>query len=943
MLNFTELDDVDYQELRYQFILDNEEGGDPAESLYLDGSDHNPTIGIGFNLRDENSRSAVLHAFGFDFSDADENQYITRIESIVGADYSDASTLQADLDQVMLDRSNDPAISGVKRATFTFNDDQEIKDVFSVVVQTHETDIDNWLSGIPESNERAVLVDLSYNGGGILDESTNLRQAIVDDNRADAWYEIRYNTNSGDQPADIRPGIANRRYRESDLFGLYNDESNVSEAEARNVIQMYTEHWGDKIKGYEEQFPPGSAGTDVVGIQSLMSPAETVLIDDYVTAASIPVTIASGEGRVLVGEDVADTTRLTGSGQSDLILGGGGDDVVHGGEGADVLYGEADDDRLDGGAGGDFLFGGAGVDTYLAADGDTLEDADGAGTVLFGDTLLVGATSDGSGNYVGADGEIYALSGSTLTVTKDTGSIVINDFTNGDMGINLTDNDGQPPANVITGTDFDDQDADDDTAHNALHGTTGDDTIYGLVGDDDLLGDAGNDFLYGDDGTDFLAGEDGDDSLFSGIGHDILRGGNGQDTLTAGDDAVALSGGSGDDTLLGGGGADYMTGGADSDTLTGGNGNDVIDGDDDGTPVVRDWSFSLVMGPPPYSITGTSFQVPRGIDAPAGQFVSSGHDDSQPPPVGDAADTLLGGGGSDLITGWGGNDTLAGGAGNDSLFGGWGDDVGDGGDGSDYLAGWKGNDLLMGGIDADVILAGSEDDELYGGEGVDLLAGDDLSDLSVSGKDYLDGGSEGDYLDGGPGSDILVGGAGNDSLLGNSGNDEYRISIGDGVDTLIDSGDVNSVKFGSGITYEDISARLVADQNGTIYLQVQYDPTEAVNIQNGHVGAVQNFEFADGSTVSYQQIMEDNGIAQASTLNFFGDESAGYSVLANPAIPVEAVDTIDGTGKAQPIQVPSSDQWTSMHRQLDRHLALGSSAALGSDWDEKRATVKSGV
>ncbi|MBU2591193.1 MAG: hypothetical protein KKC21_04145, partial [Nitrospinae bacterium] len=65
------------------------------------------------------------------------------------------------------------------------------------------------------SQEYIAVMSLFYNGEGLVD-STNrwLAKAIINDNRAEAWYQIRYQSNLN--------GIhASRRYQEADLFGLY--------------------------------------------------------------------------------------------------------------------------------------------------------------------------------------------------------------------------------------------------------------------------------------------------------------------------------------------------------------------------------------------------------------------------------------------------------------------------------------------------------------------------------------------------------------------------------------------------------------------------------------------------------------------------------------------------------------------------------------------------
>ncbi|MCI0559763.1 MAG: hypothetical protein MN733_14835, partial [Nitrososphaera sp.] len=188
---------LDYRVARYALISRVEESGDPKELPYAD-SDGIPTIGIGFNLRVKSVVDAVLDALGFDRADPAEQGYIDEIKSIASRNYKNMnSQLQHDLNDVMLRRSMDPNVTGTepaKRSTFEFNTTTEIQEVFDSLIDTYEDQVDSWLSGIPDSKERTVLVSLAWNG--ILAESNNLKEAIVADDRAEAWYEIRYRSNS---------------------------------------------------------------------------------------------------------------------------------------------------------------------------------------------------------------------------------------------------------------------------------------------------------------------------------------------------------------------------------------------------------------------------------------------------------------------------------------------------------------------------------------------------------------------------------------------------------------------------------------------------------------------------------------------------------------------------------------------------------------------------
>lgn len=232
-------------------------------------------------------------------------------------------------------------------------------------------------------------------------------------------------------------------------------------------------------------------------------------------------------------------------------------------------------------------------------------------------------------------------------------------------------------------------------------------------------------------------------------------------------------------------------------------------------------------------------------------------------------DTINGRGGNDNISGFAGNDHLIGGAGTDTLYGGDGNDIIEGGTDADTLQGelgddsyvWSvgdGNDTIneSGGIDQ-LVIHGVMESELrfvvqypynlnividtetivisqqiasdftgnsyYDTYQVESLLLDDgtvidlLNNMTFTGTsagEYLYGtktdnalyGLDGtDYLYASDGNDTLYGGVGADNLNGELGNDTYVWSIGDGNDTITDTGGTDKILFGAGITENDIS------------------------------------------------------------------------------------------------------------------------------------------
>jgi GH24 family phage-related lysozyme (muramidase) len=251
MLTYGTISNQNYDDLLFQ-VIKNTEGTETRPYIDAKGI---PTIGIGFNLREASIREEVLEKFGFDLtasSGSAEKQYIQQIENAVNGSYSSNLALQQALNGIMNARYQDTRIPAENRTrnAFEFANDAEMEPSFWLLVPTYETKVDTQLlSDIPLSRERVALVSLAWN---TRDGSTTLLgpallNALQNDNRAEAWYEIRYNSNR-----EQLPGIAKRRFYEADIFSLYNGQS-PTEAEAIQVYQMYTAH-RNRILTYEETY-----------------------------------------------------------------------------------------------------------------------------------------------------------------------------------------------------------------------------------------------------------------------------------------------------------------------------------------------------------------------------------------------------------------------------------------------------------------------------------------------------------------------------------------------------------------------------------------------------------------------------------------------------------------------------------------------------------------
>lgn len=326
-----------------------------------------PTIGIGFNLR--YNLEPVLRAITGDAHWSRTLQ--NRLETIVEASYSTGETalLNDRLDAVMhrWHVREDAAVP----ATFTFSSKDQIAAALTSITPTYDAMIDGWVAGIPQSRERAALFSMTYNAPSLL--GPKLKAAIDSGDRAEAWYEIRYNSNGS-----AIPGISNRRYVEAEHFRLFGRDTVASRSEAIDAGLMYTAH-RSTILWYESTYGPEEAGRikGVPGIDAIygeIAPAISTLKKVYGVARKLDLEelqIARVADRHLKGDgsgyDTADNDAdfLIGSAQANVLNGGRGGDALVGLNGSDRLVGGAGNDWLQGGSGADVLSGGAGADRFV--------------------------------------------------------------------------------------------------------------------------------------------------------------------------------------------------------------------------------------------------------------------------------------------------------------------------------------------------------------------------------------------------------------------------------------------------------------------------------------------------------------------------------------------------------------------------------------------------
>lgn len=270
--------------------------------------------------------------------------------------------------------------------------------------------------GMPDSRERLALVSVTYNRGVGAVAGHPLLDAIGQDDRAQAWYQLRYNCWGSN--ATYEAGLRKRRLAEAQIFGLYNDPAQVTADEARGVFAMVGQH-RDEIDAVERRYGEtldGQAGQrDLVALSNRDYPG---------------ITAAFGEVPTI--REALEPARLA------LLAQLRADHPAHAHALADDLI-DVGDIHVDPGPGrriAGALDGGHGNDLYLLQDGASMRDADGQGMVIWNGRILSGPADAGLQ---------YELRDGTLSVSDERGrSIRIEDY-NGGLGIDL------PPAR--TGTD----------------------------------------------------------------------------------------------------------------------------------------------------------------------------------------------------------------------------------------------------------------------------------------------------------------------------------------------------------------------------------------------------------------------------------------------------------------------------------------------------------
>lgn len=100
-------------------------------------------------------------------------------------------------------------------------------------------------------------------------------------------------------------------------------------------------------------------------------------------------------------------------------------------------------------------------------------------------------------------------------------------------------------------------------------------------------------------------------------------------------------------------------------------------------------------------------------------------------------------------------------------------------------------------------------------------------------------------------NDTLSGGAGSDGMAGGKGNDTYLFGLGDGSDSVTDSGGIDTIRFGAAITKDMLAFRNV---DGDLLITLASGEDKLVILGGYNQNPVETFAFADGSSLGIADV-----------------------------------------------------------------------------------------
>ncbi|MBU1052976.1 MAG: putative Ig domain-containing protein [Proteobacteria bacterium] len=756
---------------------------------------------------------------------------------------------------------------------------------------------------------------------GYIDEYGDL-MLRVGESTDEIWTDFYYDTNL---PPD-ESSISRVQFIDANGNARIFDLTGIIESLKNDLIQAYDNDedpiplFTEATNVFEITGTVDMAGGDyaVAYAQTgdLFAQPETYIMgdsDDIINARAGDDTIDAGGGNNIVNAGDGDNNIITGSGD-DRITSGSGDDFIYdeGGQNnistgagndwiivgadTDIIEAGEGDDTIEGLGGNDIISGGSGDDTYFFNLGEgnltinDLADVTGGNRIILGeniipDDLKLIAGQDSFTIMVGDQGDSITLNSFNPADVYGTRAVNSYEFDSGEV---LTYEQLIAKGFEISGTETDD----------LISGTNTNDTITTFGGDDIINAGQGNDTIDGGSGNDtyiFNLG-DGIDTIIDATAQNagnMVEFGAGISisdlNLKVEDNALVIEVGQNGDALR----------------LEGFNPDDAY-----GVHAVEEFKFSDGSVFTYADILGLGF-------------------------------TFTGTSGSDELSGTSADDTFIPGTGNDDIYGGTGNDsyYFNTGDGADIIndestleapntlifgagiipddirlshdpdlniliitPGNSGDSISITGFDANDPY-GSHAIEYFQFEGGQILTYGELIDrgfdiIGANEDDILSGTAAVDRIYGNSGNDTLAGGMGNDILTGGEGDDTYIFNQGDGIDIIDDIADAsegNTLVFGEGITLEDMN-RSISFSDGKLIIRIGetgnevhltgFDPDEA----DYGTHAVDNFQFADGTIINYEQLVQNTFIVQGGS----GDDNLSGTNVTDRLYGYEGSDILNG-------------------------------------------------
>jgi hypothetical protein len=224
-----------------------------STQVYFDTAQRsNPTIGIGLNLNDDEVRNRFFDTMGItnsviraDILDILTDPIILALPA--GEDIGERTyVMRAALDYyLILNPLAAVYFTATQQPTFTLTQ-QQVESTFGVEADYRESNV---ITGVQaDTYERLAVLSAQLNGL----YGDKLKAAIAADNRAEAWFELRYGWDDTKVGTATAAAFAKRRFAEAALFGLY-DTDGISSEEAGKVFRMLTSH-RQRIEHYEATY-----------------------------------------------------------------------------------------------------------------------------------------------------------------------------------------------------------------------------------------------------------------------------------------------------------------------------------------------------------------------------------------------------------------------------------------------------------------------------------------------------------------------------------------------------------------------------------------------------------------------------------------------------------------------------------------------------------------